>query len=75
MLHVTYLTLLGIGLEIIWQGFTIAGNEEVYRLAAVIGGVLFLVWGLALTPSQFKVFMEAIALLAVFPVCIPCLKE
>ena len=72
-MNVTYLILLGIGLSIIWLG--LKTKDEVYRLGAVIGGAIFLVWGFALTPTQFKVFMEAIALIAVFPVCIPCLKE
>lgn len=75
MQHVTYLSLLGIGLEIIWQSFTLVGNEEIYRLSAVTGGAIFLVWGLALTPIHWQIFMEGVSLLAVFPVCIPCLKE
>jgi hypothetical protein len=75
MQHVTYLSLLGIGLEVIWQSFTIAGDEQVYRLIAVSGGAIFLVWGLTLTPLPWQIFMEGVSLLAVFPVCIPCLKE
>ena len=72
-MNVTYLILLGFGLGIIWLG--LKTEDEVYRLGAVIGGAIFLVWGFALTPSQFQIFIEAIALIAVFPVCMRCLKE
>ena len=67
------LILLGSGLSIIWLG--LRTKDEIYRLGAVIGGAIFLVWGFALTPSQFQVLFEAIALIAVFPVCMRCMKE
>jgi len=72
-MNVIYLILLGLGLTIIWLG--LRTKDEIYRLGTVIGGAIFLVWGFALTPSQFQVLFEAIALIAVFPVCMRCLKE
>lgn len=72
-MNLTYLILLGIGLSIIWLG--LKTKDEVYRLGAVIGGAIFLVWGFALTPSQFQILFEVIALIAVFPVCMRCMKE
>jgi Ca2+/Na+ antiporter len=72
-MNVIYLILLGLGLSIIWLG--LRTKDEIYRLGAVIGGAIFLVWGFALTPSQFQVLFEAIALIAVFPVCMRCMKE
>ncbi len=72
-MNLTYLTLLGLGLSIIWLG--LKTNDEVYRLGAVIGGAIFIVWGFALTPSEFQILFEVIALIAVFPVCMRCLKE
>lgn len=67
------LILLGSGLSVIWLG--LRTKDEIYRLGAVIGGAIFLVWGFALTASQFQVLFEAIALITVFPVCMRCMKE
>ncbi len=72
-MNLTYLILLGLGLSIIWLG--LKAKDEIYRLGAVIGGAIVLVWGFASTPTQFQVLFEAIALIAVFPVCMRCLKE
>ncbi len=69
----TYLILWAVGLGIIW--LSLKTKDEVYRLGAVVAAAIFLIWGFALTPSQLQFLMEAIALIAVFPTCIRCLKE
>lgn len=72
-MNVIYLILLGLGLSIIWLG--LRTKDEIYRLGAVISGAIVLVWGFAETPTQLQVLIEAIALIAMFPVCMRCLKE
>lgn len=69
----TYLILWAVGLAIVWLG--LRTKDEVYRLGAGVAAAIFLVWGFALTPSQLQFLFEAIALIAVFPTCIRCLKE
>jgi len=69
----TYLILLAVGIGIIWVG--LRAKDEVYRLASGVTGAIFLIWGFALTPSQFQFLVEAIALVAVFPICMRCLRE
>lgn len=85
----TYLILWVVGLGIIWLGLRTKDEDsrvwgfpplsdlsgEAYRLGAGVAAAIFLVWGFAWTPSQLQFFMEAIALIAVFPTCIRCLKE
>lgn len=69
----TYLIFLAVGIGIIWLGLRI--KDDVYRLAAAVSGAILLIWGFALTPSQFQFAIEAIALVVLFPVCIRCLRE
>ncbi len=68
----TYLILLVIGLGIIWVG--LQTKEEVLRLAAAVIGAIFLIWGFALTPLQFQLLIAALVVVAVFPICMRCLK-
>ena len=56
----TYLIFLAVGIGIIWLGLKI--KDDVYRLAAAVSGAILLIWGFALTPSQFQFLIEAIAL-------------
>lgn len=72
LMSVTYLILLGIGLLTTWTG--LKTTDEVLRIAAAVSGVLFIIWGLALTPLQLQLLIAALAIVAVFPICIRCLK-
>jgi VIT1/CCC1 family predicted Fe2+/Mn2+ transporter len=69
----TYLILLAVGIGIIWVG--LRSKDEVYRLASGVTGAIFLIWGFALTPSQLQFLVEAITLVAIFPICMRCLRE
>ncbi len=71
-MSVTYLILLAIGLVITWTG--LKTTDEVLRIAAAVSGVLFIIWGLALTPLQLQLLIAALVIVAVFPICIRCLK-
>lgn len=68
----TYLIFLAAGLGIVWAGLRLA--DDVYRLAAALAGAIFLIWGFALTPKQFQLPIEALVIVAVFPICVRCLK-
>lgn len=70
---VDYLILLSTGLGITWIG--LKTREEIYRIAAAVAGAVFLIWGFALAPSPFQILTEAIAVLAVFSICVRCLNE
>lgn len=69
----TYVILLAVGIGIIWVG--LSSKDEVYRVASGVTGAIFLIWGFALTPSQFQFLVEAITLVVVFPICMRCLGE
>ena len=66
----SYLVFLGIGLTTIFWG--LKTREEIVRLSAAIVGAIFLVWGLILTPQAFLFLMEALAIIAVFRICVRC---
>ena len=66
----SYLIFLGIGLGVIIWG--LRTKEEVAQLTAAVTGVIFLVWGLCLTPKMFLLAAEIIAAIAAFRICISC---
>ncbi|MBE9177940.1 hypothetical protein IQ268_04995 [Oculatella sp. LEGE 06141] len=67
-----YLLFLALGLGIVWFGWQT--KEEVLRLAAAISGAIFLIWGFAITPLPFQLLVEVLAVIAVFSVCVRCLR-
>jgi hypothetical protein len=67
-----YLVFLLAGLGII--GIGLRTGEEVVRIAAAIAGSILLIWGFALTPLPFQLLVEAISIMAVFSVCVRCLR-
>ncbi|MBD1870331.1 hypothetical protein H6F88_26710 [Oculatella sp. FACHB-28] len=67
-----YSIFLLMGLGIIWVG--LKTGEEIIRIAAAIAGAILLVWGFALTPLSLQLFVEIISVMAVFSVCVRCLK-
>ena len=56
----SYLIFLGIGFGVIIWG--LRTKEEVARLTAAVTGVIFLVWGLCLTPKMFLLATEIISI-------------
>jgi len=67
-----YLIFLLSGLGIVWLG--LKTDEEIIRIAAAIAGSILLIWGFALTPMHFQLVAEIISILAVFSVCVRCLR-
>ncbi|MBW4566345.1 MAG: hypothetical protein KME32_35895 [Mojavia pulchra JT2-VF2] len=67
----SYLFLLLIG----FVTFFLARNtqDEINRITAMISGSISLIWGLALAPLHFQLFIEIVSLLAAFSVCMRCL--
>ncbi len=65
------LVLLLIGLGTFF--FALKTHEEVHRIAAMVTGTIFLVWGFALAPLSFQLLFEIISVLAAFFVCMRCL--
>jgi hypothetical protein len=67
-----YLMLLLAGLGIVWFG--LKTREEIYQIAAAIAAAILLIWGFALTPLPLQLLVEAIAVTAIFSVCVRCMK-
>ena len=53
--------------------FALRTKEEIHRIAAMVVGTIFLVWGFALAPLSFQLLFEIISVLAAFFVCMRCL--
>jgi hypothetical protein len=68
----TYLIFLLIGLGIIWIG--LRTGEEIVRIAAAIAGAILLIWGFALTPLPLQLLVEIVSVMAVFSVCVRCMR-
>jgi len=48
-------------------------KDEVNRIAALIAGSIFLIWGFALTPQAFQILVEVAIIIPVFSICMRCL--
>jgi hypothetical protein len=68
----TYLIFFVAGLGIILAG--LRTREEVFRIAAAVSGAVFMIWGFALTPPQFQLFIEILLVGAVFRICMKCIN-
>jgi len=71
-MSVTYLVLLAVGLVVIWFGLKI--KDDVLMIGSAITGALLLIWGFALTPSQLQLIVEILIVVAIFPICLKCLR-
>jgi hypothetical protein len=71
-MSVTYLVLLAVGLVVIWFG--LKTKDDVLMIGAAITGALLLIWGFALTPFQLQLIVEILIVVAVFPICLKCLR-
>jgi 4-hydroxybenzoate polyprenyltransferase len=65
------LVLLLIGLGTFF--FALRSKEEIHRIATMVTGTIFLIWGFALAPLPFQLAFEIISVLAAFFVCMRCL--
>ncbi|KAF3889595.1 MULTISPECIES: hypothetical protein [Nostocales] len=63
--------LLIIGLGIFFVG--LSTKDEINRIAALVAGVISLVWGFALAPLSFQLLVESVSILGAFLVCMRCL--
>jgi hypothetical protein len=48
-------------------------KDDVNRIAVMVAGSIFLVWGFALTPLPFQLLVEISILVPVFSICMRCL--
>jgi hypothetical protein len=74
--QVTSIFMVGIVLLIIGLGIFFLGlntKDEINRIAALVAGVIALVWGFALSPLSFQLLVEIVSVLAAFLVCMRCL--
>jgi hypothetical protein len=71
-MSVTYLVLLAVGLVVIWFG--LKTKDDVLMIGSAITGALLLIWGFALTPFQLQLIVEILIVVAVFPICLKCLR-
>ena len=66
----SFIIFFGLGLGAIAWG--LKSTEEIMQLSGAIVGAILLVWGLCLTPQVFLFAAEAIAVIAVFRICVRC---
>ena len=71
-MSVTYLVLLAVGLVVIWFG--LKTKDDVLMIGSAFTGALLLIWGFALTPSELQLIVEVLIVVAVFPICLKCLR-
>jgi hypothetical protein len=69
----TYLLLLASGVVCLSIGWTT--SEEIYRIAALVAGALFCLWGTAIAPPILQILLEILLVIAVFSICIRCLEK
>jgi hypothetical protein len=48
-------------------------KDEINRIAVMVAGAIFLVWGFALTPLPFQLLVEISILVPVSFICLRCL--
>ena len=48
-------------------------KDEVNRIAALVTGLIFLIWGFALTPQAFQTLVEVSIIIPIFSICMRCL--
>ncbi|HEY9636789.1 MAG TPA: hypothetical protein V6D14_25540 [Coleofasciculaceae cyanobacterium] len=48
-------------------------KDDVHRIAVMLGGAIFLVWGFALAPLPFQLLLEISILVPVSTICLRCL--
>ncbi len=48
-------------------------KDEINRIAVMVAGAIFLVWGFALTPLPFQLLVELSILVPVSFICLRCL--
>jgi len=66
----SFIIFFGLGLSAIAWG--LKSTEEIIQLTGAILGAILLVWGLFLTPQMLLWAAEAIAVIAVFRICVRC---
>jgi hypothetical protein len=74
--HNIIIFMTGIILFIIGFGICFLGlstKDEIHRISALAAGIIALVWGFALSPLSFQLFIETISVLAAFLLCMRCL--
>ncbi|MEH2109192.1 hypothetical protein [Nostoc sp.] len=63
------LLLLGLGIFL----FAWTSKDEIHRIAAMLTGIIALIWGFSLAPFSFQLVFEIISVVATFFVCMRCL--
>jgi hypothetical protein len=54
-------------------GMALTTRDDVNRIAVMIAGSIFLVWGFALAPLPFQLLVEISILVPVSSICLRCL--
>lgn len=54
-------------------GMALSTRDDVNRIAVMIAGSIFLVWGFALAPLPFQLLVEISILVPVSSICLRCL--
>ncbi|NEQ27094.1 MAG: hypothetical protein F6K28_50420 [Microcoleus sp. SIO2G3] len=69
----TYLLLLAAGGLCLMLGWRT--SDEIYRIAGLVGGALFCLWGTAIAPPALQLLLELLLVISVFSVCVRCLEK
>lgn len=67
----TGLVLLAVGLGTF--GMALSTKDDINRIAVMVAGAIFLVWGFALAPLPFQLLVEISILVPISTICLRCL--
>ena len=67
----TGLVLLAVGLGTF--GIALSTKDDINRIAVMVTGAIFLVWGFALAPLRFQLVVEIAILIPISTICLRCL--
>lgn len=54
-------------------GMALSTKDDINRIAVMVTGAIFLVWGFALAPLPFQLLVEISILVPVSSICLRCL--
>ena len=70
-MHMAGFVLLAVGLGTF--AMALSTKDDINRIAVMVAGTIFLVWGFALAPLPFQLLVEISILVPVSTICLRCL--
>ncbi len=70
-MHMASFVLLAVGLGTF--AMALSTKDDINRIAVMVAGAIFMVWGFALAPLPFQLLVEISILVPVSTICLRCL--